>query len=57
MEERTLSRIDSELEHLLLPYTLDLLLFSKLTHPTLIEHILRVGKPSYEREPISAPYL
>ncbi len=57
LEERTLSRIDSELEHLLLPYTLDLSLFSKLTHPALIEHILRVGKPFYERERISAPSL
>ena len=47
--ERELHRIDSELDELLLPYQFDLSLFALLTHPELIDHIQRVGRPLYER--------
>ena len=44
-----LSRIDWALDDLLLPYKMDLSLFSQLRHPALLEHIRRVGVPLYER--------
>ena len=42
--------IASELDDLLLPYTIDLSLCSELKHPDLLEHIRRVGKVFYQRE-------
>lgn len=51
LDSQILSRIDWELDDLLLPYKIDLSLFSKLTHPELIEHIQRVGIVFYERTP------
>jgi predicted nucleotidyltransferase len=39
-----------ELDDLLLPYTIDLSIFSALQHPALQEHIERVGQVFYERE-------
>jgi predicted nucleotidyltransferase len=44
-----LGDIDSELDELLLPYTFDLLIFEKLNHVELREHIERVGRLFYER--------
>lgn len=44
-----LGDIDSELDDLLLPYTFDLLIFDRLNHVNLREHIKRVGQPFYER--------
>ena len=45
-----LTRLDNELDDLLLPYTIDLSLFVSLTHPELIDHIRRVGVVFYERK-------
>ena len=44
------SSIASELDDLLLPYTIDLSIFDALDHPKLQEHIERVGVVFYERD-------
>ena len=44
------SAIAGELDDLLLPYTIDLSIFSELDHAQLQEHIERVGVVFYERE-------
>ena len=44
------STIASELDDLLLPYTIDLSIFDTLDHPKLKEHIERVGVVFYERD-------
>lgn len=43
------SAIASELDDLLLPYTIDLSLFDELDHAELQQHIERVGQVFYER--------
>ena len=40
----TLLIIETELDDLLLPYTIDLSIFHKISNPDLVEHITRVGK-------------
>jgi len=45
-----LAAIASELDDLLLPYTIDLSLFALLNNADLREHIGRVGKVFYERK-------
>ena len=47
-----LTRLDNELDDLLLPFKFDLSLFASLTHPDLIDHIRRVGVVLYERTPV-----
>ena len=44
-----LAAISSELDDLLLPYTIDLSVFAMLNNADLREHIGRVGKVFYER--------
>lgn len=44
-----LAAITSELDDLLLPYTIDLSIFALLNNADLREHIGRVGKVFYER--------
>jgi predicted nucleotidyltransferase len=44
-----LARIDEALDDLLLPYEIDLSVFSDLQHPDLIDHIQRVGVALYEK--------
>jgi len=44
MTATELGEIDSEWDDLLLPYTIDLLIFDRLTHENLREHIERVGQ-------------
>ena len=44
-----LTRIDNELDDLLLPYQIDLSLMSSLSHPALLDHIRRVGVSLYEK--------
>jgi predicted nucleotidyltransferase len=51
LDHTLLTRIDNELDDLLLPYQIDLSLFAALTHPALLEHIRRVGVTLYERIP------
>lgn len=46
---KELGDIDSELDDLLLPYTIDLLIFETLNHVKLREHIERVGKVFYKK--------
>ena len=47
-----LTRIGNELDDLLLPYRFDLSIFSKISHPDLLEHIRRVGVTFYEQTPV-----
>jgi len=49
LSTKELDEIDKELDDLLLPYTIDLLIFDKLHHAGLREHIERVGKVFYEK--------
>jgi uncharacterized protein len=44
-----LYRIMDEIDDLLLPYTIDLSIFSSISDPEVVEHIQRVGQPFYER--------
>jgi predicted nucleotidyltransferase len=44
-----LGRIESELDDLLLPYSIDLLIFDTLDHAGLRDHIQRVGVVLYQR--------
>ena len=45
-----LNRIETEIDDLLLPYTVDLSLYSHIDNADLIDHIQRVGKLFYQRE-------
>jgi predicted nucleotidyltransferase len=49
-----LTRLDNELDDLLLPYKFDISVFANLTHPDLIDHIRRVGVALYEKRPVEA---
>ena len=51
-----LSTIMDELDDLLLPYMIDLSIFSDLTHANLIEHIQRVGVEFYEKKPVEVKH-
>lgn len=51
-----LSTIMDELDDLLLPYMIDLSIFSDLTHANLIEHIQRVGVVFYEKAPVAVKH-
>lgn len=42
-----LANIASDLDDLLLPYTMDLSLHAKLSHPELLDHIRRIGLDFY----------
>jgi hypothetical protein len=44
-----MSRIYWALDDLLLPYKIELSLFSELKEPALIDHIRRVGIPLFEK--------
>lgn len=46
----TLLKIENELDDLLLPYTIDLSVFSKIESPELKEHINRVGAVFYKKQ-------
>lgn len=43
LDYRLLTRIETEIDDLLLPYTVDLSLFQQIDNPDLIDHILRAG--------------
>jgi len=45
-----LHKIEDELDDLLLPYTIDLSIFSHIKKKNLLEHINRVGVEFYENE-------
>ena len=44
-----LARIDADLDDLLLPWMIDLSVYSAMSHPALLEHIQRVGVALYRR--------
>ena len=44
-----LSRIDTELDELLLPYMIDLSIFRQIENPEMVKHIQRDGVSLYER--------
>lgn len=44
-----LSRIDTELDDLLLPYTIDLSIFHQIDNPAMVEQIQRSGVNFYEK--------
>jgi uncharacterized protein len=52
---RVLLRLMSEMDDLLLPYTIDLSIYHTIDDPDLIDHIERVGVPFYEREAVILP--
>lgn len=54
LTDTMMSRIYWALDDLLLPYKIDLSLFSGLKHPALIDHIRRVGIVLYTRETAAA---
>jgi predicted nucleotidyltransferase len=56
LNDQAMSRIYWALDDLLLPYKIDLSLFSGLKHPPLIDHIHRVGIALYTREPVTAQH-
>jgi len=49
-----LTRLDNELDDLLLPYKFDISQFANLTHPALLDHIRRLGVVFYEKQPLPA---
>jgi uncharacterized protein len=44
-----LNKVSLDLDDLLLPYTIDLSIYSHIANPDLIDHIARVGKVFYQR--------
>ena len=44
-----LSRIDTELDDLLLPYTIDLSIFDQIDNPAMVDQIQRSGVDFYEK--------
>ena len=57
-EEMTLSdlsKLEWEIDDLLLPYKFDISLFHQISSPSMIEHIERVGKEFWVREPQDKP--
>ena len=44
-----LSRLDTELDDLLLPYTIDLCIFDRIRNPQMVEQIKRVGVNFYKK--------
>jgi predicted nucleotidyltransferase len=53
LNDTVMSRIYWALDDLLLPYKIDLSLFSGLKDPALLDHIRRVGIPLFERSAIT----
>jgi predicted nucleotidyltransferase len=54
LTDNVMSRIYWALDDLLLPYKIDLSLFSGLKEPALLDHIRRVGIVLYTRQPAAA---
>lgn len=50
VSHQTLCKIMNELDELLLPYTIDLSIFSDIVDKDVIDHINRVGKVFYEKK-------
>lgn len=50
---QVLNKISLQLDDLLLPYTFDLSVFDHIDNECLLEHIERVGKIIYQKEPVN----
>jgi len=50
LDLKTLFRVETALDDLLLPYKIDLSILSKIGNSDLLEHIERVGKIFYKRK-------
>jgi uncharacterized protein len=46
-------KIENELDELLLPYTIELSIFEKISDPDFVDHIQRVGMVFYEKQNVS----
>lgn len=46
---RIITRIETEIDDLLLPYLFDISIFSRIDNPNVVDHIHRVGIPFYDR--------
>jgi predicted nucleotidyltransferase len=55
MTLQELSKLEWELDDLLLPYKFDISLFHQISNPSLIDHIQRVGKDFWVREKQERP--
>jgi len=42
---KTINQISNDIDDLLLPYMFDLIAYSSINNPELLEHIERIGKP------------
>ena len=49
LDLRLLNKIDIELDDLLLPYTIDLSIYSHIDNPDLLDHIKNIGTVFYSR--------
>jgi uncharacterized protein len=45
-----LTKIEFDLDDLLLPYKFDISIYHKISNPKFLDHIMRVGKVFYKRE-------
>lgn len=48
-----LGKLDEQLDDLLLPYTFDLSIYHQINNPDLLDHMDRVGKLFFSKEPES----
>jgi len=49
LDWQTFNQLEVALDELLLPYQIDLSIFSQIDNPALIDHIKRIGKNFYEK--------
>lgn len=49
IDSTILGRIDNEIDDLLLPWMVDLSIYSQIENKNLIDHINRIGEPFYQR--------
>ncbi|SMO94845.1 nucleotidyltransferase domain-containing protein [Gracilimonas mengyeensis] len=54
MSERELTKVENELDDLLLPWKIDLSLFHHLQNEELIKHIKRGGKSIYSKQSVTS---
>ena len=52
LDSKIMSKLEWQLDDLLLPYTFDISIMHQISNPDLIDHIERVGKVIYEKKVI-----
>ena len=52
-----INKIENELDDLLLPYTIDISIFSHIKNEKLLDHINRVGKDFYVKDSFEEPLI